>query len=304
MAASSSAKVLSTFKPGLFNSKVAIVTGGGTGIGKTITRELLNLGCKVMIASRNVERLQKAAKQMKEELDKDGTADISYQRCNIKEEDQVQSLISNTLKEFGKIDYLVNNGGGQFLSSIGDLSTKGWNAVIQTNLTGTFQMCREVYNQWMKDNGGSIVNITINTISGAPGGGHSGAARAGVDNLCKTLALEWARNGVRINNVAPGPIYSETAAANYKDLPFLTNTIPIIPCKRLGTTEEVSATVCFLLSRAASFMTGQTVTVDGGASLYGHLIFKAADHENSEPYTWGEYTAPTLADYYKNKNPK
>ncbi|XP_006818808.1 peroxisomal trans-2-enoyl-CoA reductase-like isoform X2 [Saccoglossus kowalevskii] len=290
------ARVASVFRSGLFNERVAIITGGGTGIGKTIARELLNLGCKVVIASRKGERLNKSADEMRQELDKDSPAKLEAIQCNIRNEEQIKSLISFTLDKFGKIDYLVNNGGGQFPSRLGDMSTKGWNAVIETNLTGTFQMTREVYNSWMKDHGGSIVNIVVNNWNGFPGMGHTGAARAGVVNMTKTLALEWAHEGIRINCVAPGTVYSETAAANYGGSDIFSGSIPDMPTKRLGTVEEVSAAVCFLLSPAAAFISGSTIKVDGAASLFKHQLFDIPDHDKTPAYTWGKSDAPTLKD--------
>ncbi|KAF2345842.1 Short-chain dehydrogenase/reductase SDR [Trinorchestia longiramus] len=129
---------MSVFKPNLFKGKVAIVTGGGTGIGRAITEELLSLGCRVVIASRNEERLKAAAA----ELDPNGGRVFALP-CNIRKEDQVKSLMHKTVLKFGQLDYLVNNGGGQFLSTVENMTVKGWNAVVETNLTGTFLMCQQ-----------------------------------------------------------------------------------------------------------------------------------------------------------------
>ncbi|XP_041371964.1 peroxisomal trans-2-enoyl-CoA reductase-like [Gigantopelta aegis] len=293
-------KVSSVFRPNLFKDKVAIVTGGGTGIGKAIALELLYLGCKVMIASRKMDRLQKAAKEMKTLIDSQGrgSASLKHVECNIRKEEQVQHLISHTISEFGQLDFLVNNGGGQFPSPAEGISLKGWNAVIETNLTGTFLCCREAYTQWMKDHGGVIVNIIADMWRGFPLMSHTGAARSAVDNLTKSLAIEWAEDGVRVNAVAPGSsIYSETAADNYGDTDIFKRVLPNIPAKRLGLTEEVSGAVCFLLSPAASYISGETVKVDAGGSLYPSWTWNIDDHKKSVPYSWetddnGSHTPP------------
>ncbi|KAJ8307247.1 hypothetical protein KUTeg_015331 [Tegillarca granosa] len=278
--------VCSVFREDLFHDKVAIVTGGGTGIGKTITQELLHLGCKVMIASRKVERLKKAVTELKSTISRSSLADIDYLQCNIRNEDEVKNLMSQTIKQFGGINFLVNNGGGQFPSGAGDIRLKGWNAVVETNLTGTFLCCREVFNQWFKDHGGVIVNIIVDNFKGFPLMSHSGAARAGVENLTKSLSIEWAEYGVRINSVAPGGgIYSETAAANYANPTMIQSSIPRVPAKRNGTTEEISASVCFLLSPAATFISGETLRVDGGASLYKNK-YEIPEHNKLPGYTW------------------
>ncbi|XP_052805053.1 peroxisomal trans-2-enoyl-CoA reductase-like isoform X2 [Mya arenaria] len=279
-----STKISSIFRPNLFKGKVAIVTGGGTGIGQAITQELLFLGCKVMIASRNMERLSESAESMKLQIKPNSAAQLEHMQCNIRKEEQVKDLISTTVKKFGKLDFLVNNGGGQFPSPAADIRLKGWNAVIETNLTGTFLCCREAYNQWMKENGGVIINIIADMWRGFPSMSHTGAARAGVDNLTKTMAIEWADKGVRVNAVAPGPIYSETAAANYKTDIYI-NLKYVHPTKRMGTVHEVSASVLFLLSPAASFISGETVKVDAGSSLYANM-WTIPDHKKSIPYTW------------------
>ncbi|KAL4609007.1 peroxisomal trans-2-enoyl-CoA reductase [Arapaima gigas] len=269
----------SVFRAGLFNSRVAIVTGGGTGIGKAISHELLCLGCSVVISSRKLERLQQAAKELSERIPPSSPAKVTAIQCNIRNEDEVKNLIESTLKLHGKIDFLVNNGGGQFSSPVEQMSTKGWNAVIDTNLTGTFLCCREVYNAWMKEHGGAIVNIIADMWKGFPGMAHTGAARAAVDNLTKSLAIEWASSGVRINSVAPGTIISKTAVANYKELgpKLFEMSVPFSPAKRLGVPEEISPAVCFLLSPAASYITGTSLRVDAGQSLY-RSMWDIPDH--------------------------
>jgi len=273
---------MSVFRPGLFKGKVAIVTGGATGIGKGITQELVTLGCKVVIASRKEEKLQEAVA----ELNPSGNY-VKYKVCNIREENDVKNLVSSTLEDLGRIDFLVNNGGGQFLSSVENMSTKGFKAVVDTNLIGTFLMCKEVHSQYMKENGGSIVNIIADMFRGFPMMAHTGAARSAVDNLTKSLSVEWAENGLRVNAVAPGPIYSSTTAAqNYGDVQIFDAVKEHVPAKRLGTTMEVSSAVCFLLSPGASFVSGATLRVDAGGSLYSPLLYRIGEHDKLPAYDW------------------
>jgi len=277
---------MSVFRPGLFKDKVAIVTGGGTGIGKAITEELLTLGARVVIGSRDSDKLSTAAKEMKK------LGDVTPIRCNIRKEEDVKNLVDQTLEKYGKIDFLVNNGGGQFPCPAADFSLKGWNAVIETNLTGTYLLSREVYNKYFKtkENGGCIVNIIADMFRGFPMMAHTGAARAGVENLTRSLAIEWAEQGVRVNCLAPGPIFSQTASDNYaEDFAPFEIARPGIPAKRLGNPQEVSSAVCFLLSPGAQFISGATLRVDAGGSLHSKQLWHIDDHDKIPPYTWNPY---------------
>lgn len=245
----------------------------------------------MVISSRKLERLKSAAEELTLKIPSSSPAKVTPIECNIRNEDEVKNLMASTLKLHGRIDFLVNNGGGQFSSPANMMSAKGWKAVIDTNLNGTFLCCREAYNAWMKDHGGVIVNIIADMWKGFPGMAHTGAARAAVDNLTKSLAIEWAHSGVRINSVAPGTIISKTAMENYKEYgPTLFKmSVPFSPAKRLGVPEEISPAVCFLLSPAANYITGATLKVDAGQSLY-HSIWEIPEHDAWPEAPEGENT--------------
>jgi len=260
----------SIFAPGLMQGQVALVTGGGSGIGRCTAHELAALGAAVAIVGRKADKL--AAVQGEIE-DVGGTCSIHV--CDIREEPQVESTVAAVLERHGGIDALVNNAGGQFQAPLSAISAKGWDTVVRNNLTGGFLFARECVGQWMlkpakgsaggtKPNGGAIVNIIADMWGGMPGMGHSGAARAGMLNFTETAALEWAP--VRINAVAPGWIASSgmdhyppemaTRLRGMKDL---------VPLRRLGTESEVAASIVFLLSPAAAFISGACLRVDGAA---------------------------------------
>ncbi|MGB4343077.1 MAG: SDR family oxidoreductase [Moraxellaceae bacterium] len=272
-------KYQSIFNPSAFAGKVVIVTGGGSGIGRCTAHELAALGAQVVITGRKQEKLDAVVA----EITGDG-GKVTSLVCDIRNEEQVKETIAAVITQFGRLDGLVNNAGGQFPAPLSMISANGFEAVVRNNLQGTFLMMREAYNQWMADHGGSIVNMTADMWGGMPGMGHSGAARAGVDNLTKTASVEWAQSGVRVNAVAPGWIMSsgmDTYQGAFRALiPKLADKVPL---KRMGTESEVSSVTCFLLSPAAAFVSGQTIRIDGAASL-GTRLFDLQPAKNNEPF--------------------
>lgn len=265
----------SVFRPNLFTGKVALVSGGGTGIGRSIAIEIACLGGTAVIASRDEEKCKLAAEEMNKQVsimtNNNSTGKIiPGPSCSIRDEDQVENLIAFVIEKFHRLDYLVNNAGGQFVCSAEDLSGKGFAAVVDTNLKGTFLMCREAYTQYMRDHGGSIVNITLGNRNGLVGMSHSAAARAGIENMTATLCNEWIESDVRINCVRPGIIFTESGFKNYGAMgdEFLGRVIPAQPAKRLGSPEEVSSAVVWLLSEGSSYVTGCILAVDGGSAYH------------------------------------
>jgi citronellol/citronellal dehydrogenase len=253
----------SLFRDGLFDGRVVLITGGGTGIGRCIAHEVAALGGTAVLVGRREAPLKNTTDEIRR---LGGSA--GYVAADIRKVDEVQAAVAQAVERHGHIDGLVNNAGGQFPVRAQDISPNGWRAVLELNLSGTFQVSQAVYAASMGERGGAIVCITAAVDNGFPLFAHAGAARAGVANLTKSLAIEWAPAGVRVNSVAPGIIFT----SGVRQYPIehqrnLADRTRAIPAGRPGTESEVAAAVTFLLSPAAAYVTGVTLGVDGGSGL-------------------------------------
>jgi NAD(P)-dependent dehydrogenase (short-subunit alcohol dehydrogenase family) len=253
------------FAQDLLKGQVAVITGGGTGIGLAIAKRLGSLGARIAIASRDSVNLESGCAALRE-----AGVDALAVQLDVRKTEQVDEMVERTVKHFGSLDILVNNAAGNFVCRAEDLSPNGWNAVIGIVLNGTFYCSRAVGRYMIaRKRGGSIVSILANYVwTGSPGTIHSAAAKAGVMSMTQTLAVEWAAHGIRVNAVAPGPIESPGAAKQLWSTPEAVERITnMVPLKRWGTPEEVADAVAFLSAPQSGYITGEVLTIDGGARL-------------------------------------
>jgi citronellol/citronellal dehydrogenase len=267
-----------SWRPGLFDGQVVLVSGAGTGLGKAIAYQFGRLGAKLVICGRKADPLERTAEGMR----KLGIDCLTYP-MTIRDPEQVAAVFDAAWSRYDRVDVVVNNAGGQFPQPAIDFSVKGWNAVIDTNLNGTWYMMQAAARRW-RDAAmpGCIVNIVAVVARGMPGVAHTSAARAGVIYLSKTLAIEWAPLHIRINNVAPGVtategmnVYPEEARAEFGRAN---------PMMKLGDAQDVADACCYLAGPTGKFITGEVIAVDGGFQM------------------WGEQWTAGRPDYYKLKD--
>jgi citronellol/citronellal dehydrogenase len=254
------------YLPGLFDGKVVMVSGAGSGIGKAIAFLYARLGAKLFICGRDPVKLEACA----EWLRRLGSPEVLVQPTNIRDPEQVEQLMDAAWQHFGRIDVMVNNAGGQFPQRALDYSIKGWKAVIDTNLNGTWYMMHAMARRW-RDTGtpGNIVNIVATFQRGMPGVAHTCAARAAVTHLSKTVAVEWAQYNIQVNCIAPGAIastgfrqYSPEAVKAFSGAN---------PMKHVGDVQDVANAVVYLSAPSGKFITGELLMVDGGGVLWGEV---------------------------------
>lgn len=254
------------YREGLLNGQTFLVSGGGSGIGRAIAYVCARLGADVMICGRRAEKLEETANGIRSLVGRE----IGTCAMTIRDPEAVAKLIDATYERFGRIDTLVNNGGGQYPQSAIDFSVKGWLAVIDTNLNGTWYMMQAAAQRWRTvQRPGNIVNIVANVWRGMPQVAHTCAARAGVIYLSKTLSTEWAPLGIRVNCVSPGSIDSEGLnvyeRADAEQFRFSN------PMRELGDVIDIAQAVVYLSAPTGKFITGDVLVVDGGNNQFGDV---------------------------------
>src|SRR5256886_3033250 len=244
----------SIFAPGLLQDQIVVVTGGGSGLGRATAQELTACGATVVVAGRRAEPLEETASLC------EGTCEPVV--CDIREEEQVSALVDGVLERHGRIDTLVNNAGGQYMSPAEDLTPKGFETVVRLNLIGTWLITHAAATKAMiPAGGGKIVNVTLSPHHGLPGMAHSSAARAAVENLMRVLSIEWSRFDIKLNAIATG--HFETDAIQKYPEPVRRGVAQTVPLGRMGRPEEQAWLVAYLASPAGDYYSGAIFTIGG-----------------------------------------
>jgi NAD(P)-dependent dehydrogenase (short-subunit alcohol dehydrogenase family) len=248
-----------------FDGKAAIITGGGSGLGRAMAEHLASLGAIAVVAGRRPEPLDATVDAIRA---RGGRADAA--QTDVRDPEQVRRLVDSVIAKHGRVDCLVNNAAGNFICPTKDMTPNGWNAVVNIVLNGTFYCSHAAGNAMIADGkGGSILNIVASYAwTGGPGTAHSAAAKAGVVSLTQTLASEWGRYGIRTNALSPGIVNTTGSAEQLfpteEKRAYLAARVPM---RRLGTDDEVAKAAAFLLSDDASYVNGAVLVADGGLWL-------------------------------------
>src|SRR5215212_105596 len=267
------------FREGLLEGQVCAVSGAGSGLGRETALELARLGATVVACGRREEPLAETA-----ELVAGLAGCFEHETLDIREEEPVGAFFDGLLERHGRLDVLVNNAGGQFLSPAEAISPKGFRTVIELNVQGTWQMTHAAATKaFIPQESGKVISITVSPHMGMPGMVHSGAARAAVENMMRTLAIEWARFGIRLLAVAIGQFDTETLRTKYPNA-IVDNVAGTVPLGRLGTEDEMAWLMAYLASPAGDFFSGCVITVDGARdNWFGAWPPGGAAGEGGEP---------------------
>lgn len=275
---------------GTFSGKTVIVTGGGTGLGKSMSKYLLELGANVVISSRKLDVLQETAK----ELESETGGKVLAVACDVRQYEEVENMLQSAIERFGRVDYLVNNAAGNFISPTERLSHRAFDTIIDIVLKGTSNCTLAIGKYWIKEKiQGNILNIT--TTYAWTGSGYvvpSAAAKAGVLAITRSLGVEWAKYNIRVNAIAPGPFPTKGAWDRLFPKQFAEMIKPEmrVPLKRVGEHQELANLAAYLLSDFSAYMTGEVVTIDGGEWLNGAGEFNWLDMMTT-PEMWDELEA-------------
>jgi peroxisomal 2,4-dienoyl-CoA reductase len=257
-----------SFQPDLLKGRVALITGGGTGICRGIALAFAAHGCDVAITSRKAEHLEPTVA----ELRATGRRAMA-KAADVRDAAAVNDVVAATVAELGRLDILVNGAAGNFICLAENLSPNGFGTVVDIDLKGTFHVSRAALPH-LRANGGSILNISATLqYLGTIGQSHAAAAKAGIDSLTQTLACEWGPYGIRVNGIAPGPIEGTEGVRRLTNEQSREGAMKQCPLGRMGTIDDVASASLFLCSAAASFVNGVTLVVDGGLWLRSARIF-------------------------------
>lgn len=266
----------SVYRADLFRGQTVLITGGGSGIGKHLTEAFLELGADVLITSRDEKKLSKTKEEIQDTIKKE----VKYLLCDISDPHSVKAMVNSAFAVMGKVDILINNAGANTLRPTEALTPIRWKTIVDTVLSGTYYVTREVAKKWIKGKiKGNIINIASTTgWTGSPFMAPSGAAKAGIINLGRTLGSEWGKYGIRINDVSPGPVFTKGSFERLWLNEDIIETInKRVPLGKFPGPEDIVGPVLFLASPAAEMLTGSTISVDGGESLkssFGELVDK------------------------------
>jgi peroxisomal 2,4-dienoyl-CoA reductase len=256
------------FRDNLFMGKVALITGGATGIGRGIAEALARHGADLVIVSRKQENVSAAAEQI---------AATTGRRClglvaDVRQPEAVESAVNQAIQELGSLEIVVNNAAGNFFCPSATLSPNGFGTVIDIDAKGTWNVSRAAYHAWLKDHGGQFLNISATLhYSGTPGQVHVAAAKAAVDALTRTLAVEWGPQGIRVNAIAPGPIGETEGARRLFPGEAADRLRSLIPTRRIGSIDDIANLALFVLCDAGSNLNGAILVSDGGLCLAGSV---------------------------------